>query len=284
MTPLNDIFPYTQDETVDEMPDLDALDNVNLIQKLERAQAESTSAKWQIEYLSSTSEIAYTKSILEEERRLFGQEIERLQLEIDQLRGSESRLLHELATLEDRHEKLESDQKDLRATMDSTFLASWGDGKDIPPFLQTKFPVLYRPIELEEIKKLLRQTISACRTSFLSGNYPDLLEELIRGISLRFSHHSIAEFGRNILLAVDQFRSEDPDCDLIGAVLSEDIGSHALLHRVQLVPDLVDALSQLFPGRDIVPITDVCDQLHVLFPLKTPEAHAMVRLLSAAVS
>lgn len=204
--------------------------------KLERAQHDAVASKWQIEYLSSTSEIAYTKSILEEERRLFGVDQEKMQMELDMLRGSEGRLLHELQHLEDKHEKLEAEHKELRATMDSTFLAPWGDGKDIPPFLHTKFPVLYRPMEKPELKELLKSTISECSGALQSGSYPDLLDELVRGISKRYSNHVVAEFGRNIMLALDHYREEDPDCDLISAVLSEDLGPHALVHRSMPAP------------------------------------------------
>lgn len=115
--------------------------------------------------------------------------------------------------------------------MESTFLASWGDGKDIPPFLHTKFPVLYRPIEKNELKEVLRGTIADCSGALQAGSYPDLLDELVRRISKRYSNHVVAEFGRNILLALDHFREEDPDCDLISAVLSEDMGTHALVRR-----------------------------------------------------
>ncbi len=52
--------------------------------------------RWQIDYLSSTSEVAHAKSILEEERRLFGVETERMMMDLDLVRANEGRLLSDL--------------------------------------------------------------------------------------------------------------------------------------------------------------------------------------------
>ena len=59
--------------------DLDLLENVTLIKALERAQ-------YEVQYLSSTSEVATLRGLLNEERKGFGVEMERLVAESDSVR------------------------------------------------------------------------------------------------------------------------------------------------------------------------------------------------------
>lgn len=66
--------------------DLDLLENVTLIKALERAQAEANAAQYEVQYLSSTSEVATLRGLLNEERKGFGVEMERLVAESDSVR------------------------------------------------------------------------------------------------------------------------------------------------------------------------------------------------------
>ncbi len=116
-----------------------------------------------------------------------------------------------------------------------------------------QYPVLYRPIEQNELSDLLKTTILTCYDSFNKGTYPDVLSILIKTITTAYTPHCIAEFGRNVLLAVEQGRNGDADCDLFAAVLSEDIGVHALISRSMMVPELVQSLNTQFGST-----TSVC--------------------------
>ena len=59
----------------EEPNDMDALESVTLIQKLEKAQAESHSQQQLIKYYTSAAEIEYCKGILEEERKSYAVEV-----------------------------------------------------------------------------------------------------------------------------------------------------------------------------------------------------------------
>lgn len=115
----------------EEPNDMDALESVTLIQKLERAQAESHSQQQQIRYYTSAAEVVHVQSILEEERKAYALETDRLTEELENVRNIESDCRNALETAENRCKGLEKHVKEVDERLDNTFMLHMGDGADI---------------------------------------------------------------------------------------------------------------------------------------------------------
>lgn len=66
----------TLGDVTQEPNDMDALESVTLIQKLEKAQTESYAQQKQISYYTRQAEVVYIQGQLEEERKAFNLEVE----------------------------------------------------------------------------------------------------------------------------------------------------------------------------------------------------------------
>jgi len=115
----------------EEPNDMDALESVTLIQKLERAQAESFSQQQQIRYYTSAAEVVYVQNILEEERKAYAVETDRLTEELEQVRNLESDCRSALEASTNKCKELEAHVEQAHERLDNTFMLHLGDGADI---------------------------------------------------------------------------------------------------------------------------------------------------------
>ena len=222
---------------------MDALESVTLIQKLEKAQSESHSQQKLIQYYTSTAEIEHCKSILEVERKAYAEEVERINAELDNMRYIESDCRKALENAEDKIKKLETEMKGTNERLDNTFMLHLGDGPDIPEFMRTEHPIVNRGVQREDVLDVLKRCFVLGAEAYNAGTYPKIEDVFAEAIKQKYSGHTVAEWGRNVIEALDAYRDEY-DCQLVGSLFSSTVGSHLLIHRSQVAAECANALRE----------------------------------------
>jgi len=267
-----------------EPNELDALESVTLIQKLEKAQSETHSQQKLIQYYTSTAEIEYCKSILELERKAYAEEVERINMELDNMRYIEGDCRQALIQAEDKIKTLETEMKATNERLNNTFMLHLGDGPDIPEFLRTAHPIVNRGVERADVLDVLKRCYDLSAEAYNAGKYPKIEEVFAEAIKQKYSGHTVAEWSRNVIEALDSYRDEY-DCRIVGSLLASTAGSHLLIHRSQVASECAKALSEFIQHlqaaagdeegkkeQDEVSAFDLMKELHSVFPLKT-QAH-----------
>jgi len=281
---------YKKVVQTDAPNDLDLLENVTLIKALERAQADANSSQFQIQYLTSTSEVASLRGILQEERRLFGIEMEKLITEMDVLRHEVSQLRGSLERSERAGELVKEDLEKLKEQMDKLVLPAMGVSDDVPDYLRTSRGVCFHTIGREETIELCNDFLRRCQNALLEeGVFPDANTLFPEVVLDRYMDHSRAEWMRNVIEAVTQHRDE-ATCEVVSDMLSQRLGPHALLAHSQLPHKLAfgiqEAAARLRPDvpreQAAVSSKELSENMSIVLPGKpTKQSKELAGLLSA---
>ena len=275
----------------EEPHDMDALENVTLIQKLEKTTAQNDSQQKQLDYYASTAEIVYVQNVLQEERKAYLADTERLSSEFSQLQNVEAECRKDLEKWQERCKALEANIQAVNDRLDKTYLPPLGDNERLPVFLRTEHPLVSRDVEKEEITDLLQTCMKRSIEAYDSGTYPDLESIFIDAVREKWEKHTVAEWGRNVLQAIDNFPL-DADCQLLGSMLATTMGTHMLIHRDKVNSECAAALTWLskhlmeregkgHERQDFVSAKDLSNDIRLAFPNKTEaQWQALVGLLS----
>ena len=273
----------------EEPNDMDALESVTLIQKLEKAQAESHSQQQQIRYFTSAAEVVYVQNMLEAERKAYAVEVEHVSTELENMRSIEGDCRKALDASEARRKVLEVEMKTVKERLDNTFMLHLGNSPDIPQFMRTAHPLINRGVERDDVLDIIRTCIRLSLQKYDGGEYPELKEIFAEAIMLKYTSHTVAEWGRNVLEALEFYR-DDYDCNLFGSILATTAGSHLLIHRARTTEEAAKLLSALVlrlppptTSEDVekneekvqeteaVAVMDLLKELPTVFPHKTSE-------------
>jgi hypothetical protein len=276
----------------EEPNDMDALETVTLIQKLEAAQTETYAQQKQIDYYKNTANVVYVQNILEEERKAYALETDRITAELDNLRSAESDCRKALEISEDKCTVLETEVKSVNARLNTTFLPHLGDGPDIPEMMRTSHPLVNRKVEKRDVLEILSICMELSLKQFDNGAYPKVEQTFTDAIKAKYEQHTVAEWSRNVLEALETFRDQH-ECSLLGSLLANTTSSHMLIHRAKASSEAVCALTEIsrrqkpFAEEDAekegkeasssvqdehVPAVDLMKELYSAFPYKT-QAH-----------
>ena len=271
----------------EEPNDMDALENVTLINQLMKAQAENHSQQQQLAFYTRSSEIVYVQGQLEEERKAFSLEVERMTIELDTLRSLESDCRKSLEIEEEKCKQLDAALKTKSKLLENTLLPHLGNPElidegspDIPELLRTTFPIVNRCLEREDLLDVARMCIKNSVQEFDEGKYPNLPNIFVEVMKTKYEQHTVAEWGRNFFEALESHRNEY-DIQLIGSLFATTASSHLLLHRANTVAEFVVALREV--AKEGVSCSDLIKKLPIVFPYKSDvNLQEITKLLQSA--
>lgn len=161
------------------------------------------------------------------------------------MRYIESDCRKALEVAEETCKVLEFDMRSTNDRLENTFMLHLGDGPDIPEFLRTAHPLVNRGVEKEDVLDIMRMCIKQSLAEFDGGRYPHLQTIFVEAIKTKYESHTVAEWGRNVLEALESYRTSESDCELIGSILATTVSSHLLLLRANSDAEFGNALSEL---------------------------------------
>jgi hypothetical protein len=151
--------------------------------------------------------------------------------------------------------------------------------------------VVNRGVQKEEVRDVVQRCIELGTEYYNEGKYPHLEQVFTSVIKSKYEQHTVAEWGRNILEAMEIYRDEDADFEMVGSILATTAGSHILLHRTSAAAESARAMSDLRrrvaggeenkdkeqkkgkeDAPEVLPASDLLKELASTFPTK-PQAH-----------
>ena len=130
---------------------------------------------------------------MEEERKLYDVEMQRLQASLDDAFAERSELSRLLDDVQRKRHRLEEEKAGYQRQVEAFHLPALGAGEGVPPLLRTDYPVVAREILPERLQRLVRDFFLSCTEKLDGGVYPDM-QAVFKGVLKKnFEDQAMAE-------------------------------------------------------------------------------------------
>ena len=131
--------------------------------------------------------------LLDEERKLFDAEMQRMQANLDDAYSERSELSRLLDDVQRKRHRLEEERVALQRQVEAFHLPSLGALDGLPPLLRTEYPVVARELPPERLRRLVHDFFLACTERLDGGTYPEVQAVLLGVLRTNFEDQAMAE-------------------------------------------------------------------------------------------